>query len=231
MSPGVLGAGSDPWSSSRSCLRWWHPAIPLAERGAHDAPRLALGPLGRLTHARALSLPARTDSPRRDHPLHRRPAKFPAWPPPPTFAHFALHRRPPSAHLGRSFPIAGGRGSRRRAASFNAPFSRIALSRDDTKKPSSLSDAGRPGADASRSPLEGYRSRAVYQGGRPDETSGSEPHPPAAGRAGLPAAAPEACYLAATTNPIPQSVAAMKTLTLLGTRSRSGQCVAPAGGK
>jgi hypothetical protein len=34
----------------------------------------------------------------------------------------------------------GGPGGRRRAASFNAPFSRIALSRDDTKKPSSFSD-------------------------------------------------------------------------------------------
>jgi hypothetical protein len=33
----------------------------------------------------------------------------------------------------------GGPGGRRRAASFNAPFSRIALSRDDTKKPSSFS--------------------------------------------------------------------------------------------
>jgi site-specific recombinase XerD len=38
----------------------------------------------------------------------------------------------------RSIPIAGVGDRRRRAASFNAPFSRIALSRDDTKKPSSL---------------------------------------------------------------------------------------------
>src|SRR5713101_7775944 len=67
MSPGVLGAESDTWSSSRSSLRCWDPPIPHAERGAHERPRLALSSVGLLqhAHARTLSLPALTGSPRR----------------------------------------------------------------------------------------------------------------------------------------------------------------------
>jgi len=144
MSPGVLGVGADICSSSRSCRRDWDPAIPLAERGAHEAPRLALNSLGLLTHARTLSLPALTASPRPAAPVHHGPARSSTWPPPPTFARLAPNRRTFPAHLDPSIPIVGGPGGRRRAASFNAPFSRIALSRDDTKKPSSFSDiAGR----------------------------------------------------------------------------------------
>src|SRR5712692_8588910 len=147
MSPGVLGAESDTWSSSRSSLRCWDPPIPHAERGAHERPRLALSSVGLLqhAHARTLSLPALTGSPRRAAPLHRHPAKPRTRQTPPTLPDFALARIP-AAHLARSIPIAGVRGDRRRAASFNAPFSRIALPRDDTKKPSSFSDTGRPGA-------------------------------------------------------------------------------------
>ncbi|MBI4607674.1 MAG: phage integrase N-terminal SAM-like domain-containing protein [Candidatus Rokubacteria bacterium] len=55
------------------------------------------------------------------------------------------HIRQYQLHLTRErqvswayFPIAGVGDRRRRAASFNAPFSPIALSRDDTKKPSSF---------------------------------------------------------------------------------------------
>ena len=142
MSPGVLGAESDTWSSSRSSLRCWDPPIPHAERGAHERPRLALSSVGLLqhAHARTLSLPALTGSPRRAAPLHRHPAKPRTRQTPPTLPDFALARIP-AAHLARSIPIAGVRGDRRRAASFNAPFSRIALPRDDTKKPSSFEKA------------------------------------------------------------------------------------------
>jgi len=46
MSPGARAAGSDICSSSKRCPRWPGPAIPLVARGAHEAPRLALGPRG-----------------------------------------------------------------------------------------------------------------------------------------------------------------------------------------
>ena len=139
MSPSVRAVGSGLCSSSRSCRRGWDPASPLAERGAHEIPRLALDSLGLLSHARTVSLPALTASPRPAAPVHHGPARSSTWPPPPTFARLAPAHRAPPAHLDPSFPIARGRDHRRRAASFNAPFSRIALSRDDTKKPSSFS--------------------------------------------------------------------------------------------
>ena len=71
-------------------------------------------------------------------------------------------------HIGRSFPMEDSRGSRRRAASFNAPFSRIALSRDDTKKPYSFSDLTR----LTRGPCPCHR-RVLNRG--------DELHPPGAG--------------------------------------------------
>ena len=129
--------------------------MPLAERGAHDALRRVFDSRGLLTHARTLSPPALTDSPRRAGPRHHRPARSQPGHAPPTFAHLALAPRAPPADLDRSFPIAGGRGNRRRAASFNAPLSRIALSRDDTKEPSSLSD--RAGAGRARRRGGGHR--------------------------------------------------------------------------
>ena len=63
-------------SSSRSCRRGWDPASPLAERGAHDAPHLALGPRGLPGHARTLSPLARENQPPRASPLHRDPARL-----------------------------------------------------------------------------------------------------------------------------------------------------------
>src|SRR5213594_2474431 len=140
MSPAVRGAGLDTWSSSRSCLRSGNPTLSLAERGAPECPRRPLGSLGLCTHARTLSLPALTASPRRAAPLLRRPATSRTRPTPSTLRAFPLHPRALAADPAQSTPIAGVRGDRRRAASFNAPFSRIALPRDDTKKPSSFSD-------------------------------------------------------------------------------------------
>src|SRR5437867_9214283 len=139
MSPAVRGAGLDTWSSSRSCLRSGNPTLSLAERGAPECPRRPLGSLGLCTHARTLSRPALTASPRRAAPLLRRPATSRTRQTPSTLRAFALHPRALAADLAQSTPIAGVRGDRRRAASFNAPFSRIALPRDDTKKPSSFS--------------------------------------------------------------------------------------------
>src|SRR6266849_4843801 len=84
MSPGALGAESDTSSSSSSSLRSWDPPIPHVERGAHDRPRLALSSLDLLQHARPLSRPALTGSPRPVVPLPRRPAKPRARQTPPT---------------------------------------------------------------------------------------------------------------------------------------------------
>src|SRR6266542_3403121 len=146
MSPAVRGAGLDTSSSWRSCLHSGDPTFSLAERGAPECPRRPLASLGLCTHARTLSLLALPASPRRAAPPHRRPASSRTRQTPSTLRAFALHPRLLAADLAQSTPIADVRGDRRRAASFNAPFSRIALARDDTKKPSSFSDTGRPGA-------------------------------------------------------------------------------------
>src|SRR2546426_11316307 len=156
MSPAVRGAGLDTWSSSRSCLRSGNLTLSLAERGAPECPRRPLGSLGLCTHARTPSLPALTASPRRAAPLLRRPATSRTRQTPSTLRAFALHPRALAADPAQSTPIAGVRGDRRRAASFNAPFSRIALARDDTKKPSSFSDTGRPGARCHSALGEGH---------------------------------------------------------------------------
>src|SRR6266542_20794 len=150
MSPAVRGAGLDTSSSWRSCLHSGDPTFSLAERGAPECPRRPLASLGLCTHARTLSLLALPASPRRAAPPHRRPASSRTRQTPSTLRAFAPHPRLLAADLAQSTPIAGVRGDRRRAASFNAPFSRIALARDDTKKPSSFSFSDQPQRQSSR---------------------------------------------------------------------------------